>query len=147
MKASDKLISKLKEYEGLRLNAYKCPAGAWTIGYGHTKGVKQGDVITAQQAEQYLREDLYSFEQGVIVLAGQKKFSMTQGQFDALVDFAYNLGLGTLRSSTLVRRIAAGAGLEVIQAEFKKWVRAGGKVLPGLVRRREWEAQRYAETD
>jgi lysozyme len=145
MKSSEKLISHIKEFEGLRLTAYKCSAGVWTIGYGHTNGVKQGQTITAEKAEELLKEDLFSFEQGVIVLAGQKGFSTTQGQFDALVDFAYNLGLSALRSSTLVKRIAENASLSVIQAEFKKWVIAGGKVLPGLQRRREWEANRYAE--
>jgi lysozyme len=147
MKASDKLISKLKEYEGLRLNAYKCPAGVWTIGYGHTSGVNKGDVITASQAEALLREDLVKYENWVNGIAKSYGLEFTQGQFDALTDFVYNLGLGALKSSTLLKRICEGAKLEVIQAEFKKWVKAGGRVLPGLERRREWEAQRYAEED
>lgn len=141
MKASDLLINALKQFEGYRDTAYLDSASVATIGWGHTKGVKLGMKCTRSEAEQWLREDLAQVESYVNTI-GQVK---TQGQFDALVDFAYNLGLGNLKSSTLLRKIKAGAPTKEIQAEFRRWVYAGGKVLKGLVKRREWEAQRWAE--
>ena len=93
MRASYILISKLKEFEGLRLRAYKDSVGVWTIGYGHTRGVKAGQTITEKQAESLLRGDLLISEKYVNGLG----FSFSQGQFDALVDFAYNLGTDSLR--------------------------------------------------
>lgn len=141
MKASDLLINALKQFEGYRDTAYLDSASVATIGWGHTKGVKLGMKCTRSEAEQWLREDLAPVEAYVNTI-GQVK---TQGQFDALVDFAYNLGLGNLESSTLLRKIKAGAPVEDIQAQFRRWVYAKGKKLKGLVRRREWEAQRWAE--
>jgi lysozyme len=139
MRASEILIEALKGFEGCRLRAYKCPAGVWTIGYGHTKGVKEGQVITSAQAESLLRGDLRVYESGVEQLG----VPLTQCQFDALVDFAYNLGLDALRRSTLLTKIRLGASEAEIRKEFMRWVNAGGKRLPGLVRRREWEANRF----
>ena len=141
MRASEILIERIKEFEGVRLEAYKCPAGVWTIGAGHTKGVRQGQIITMHQAESLLKGDLLPCETFVNGLG----IGFTQGQFDALVDFAFNLGVGALRNSTLLKRIKAKDSLESIQAEFRKWVYAGGKKLPGLVKRREWESKRFAE--
>ena len=141
MKASDLLIGKIKEFEGFSSTAYTCPAGKATIGHGHTRGVKITDRCTRSEAERWLREDLAPVEAYVNKI-GQVK---TQGQFDALVDFAYNLGLGKLESSTLLRKIKAGAPVAEIQAQFRRWVYAKGKVLKGLVKRREWEARRFAE--
>lgn len=139
MKVSEIMIQAMKRFEGCRLTAYKCPAGVWTIGYGHTAGVKSGDKISQRQADAWLREDLASFERGVERLCA----GLTQGQFDALVDFAYNLGLGNLKSSTLLRKIKAGASETEIRYQFSRWNKAGGKVLPGLVKRRAWEADRF----
>lgn len=139
MRASDVLIEALKGFEGCRLRAYKCPAGVWTIGYGHTRGVKEGQVITPAQAESLLRGDLRVYEGGVERLG----VPLTQGRFDALVDFAYNLGLDALGRSTLLTKIRLGAGEEEIRGEFMRWVNAGGRRLPGLVRRRKWEADRF----
>lgn len=141
MRASDALVEKLKEFEGLRLRAYRCPAGVWTIGHGHTRGVRQGQVITAAQAETLLRGDLLPVERHV----GGLGVCRTQGQFDALCDFAFNLGTAALDGSTLLAKIRAGASVAEIQRQFRKWVYGGGKVLPGLVRRREWDARRWAE--
>ena len=141
MKASDILIEKVKEFEGLRLTSYKDSAGVWTIGYGHTRGVKAGQSITEKQADSLLRGDLLTAENYVNGL----KLNLTQGQFDALVDFCYNLGAGNLAGSTLLAKIRAKAPTEEIQAQFKRWVYAKGKKLKGLVRRREWEASRWAE--
>lgn len=141
MKASDKLIAAIKRFEGCKLSAYTDAKGVWTIGYGHTLGVKKGDHITLYQAEQYLREDLVRFEKAANGCGRIK----TQGQFDAIVDFCYNCGIGNFEKSTLKRYIAAGKATWEIQEEFLKWVNAGGKKLGGLVTRRIWEANRYAE--
>lgn len=141
-KASEILISKTKEFEGCRLTAYKCPAGVWTIGHGHTKGVRPGQSITRYKADELLRGDLSPCETYVNNL----KVCETQGQFDALVDFCFNLGCGNLGRSTLLRKIRHGHVTEAeIRKEFGKWVKAGGKTLQGLVKRRQWEADRYFE--
>jgi lysozyme len=140
MKSSELLISKIIEFEGLRLTAYKCAAGVPTIGIGHTKGVSLDMKITEEQAMQYLHEDLQIFEAYV----NQLDICKTQGQFDALVDFAFNLGTGALGSSTLLKKMKQGAPTKDIQAEFIRWNKADGKILPGLTKRRQWEAERYA---
>ena len=141
MEASDLLIKKITEFEGFSNTAYRCPAGKWTCGIGHTSGVTATTTCTRKEAEQWLKEDLAPVEAYVNTIEQVR----TQGQFDALVDFAYNLGLGNLKSSTLLRKIKEGAPTGDIQEQFRRWVYAGGKKLKGLVRRREWEAQRWAE--
>ena len=141
MKASELLVGKLKEFEGFSNTAYKCAAGVWTCGYGTTKGITPTTRCTRAEAEQWLLRDLAPVEAYVNTIPEVN----TQGKYDALVDFAYNLGLGNLKQSTLLRKIKEGASTEDIQEQFRRWVYAGGKVLKGLVRRREWEAQRWAE--
>lgn len=138
MKVSHETFEKIKMFEGCRLKAYKCSAGVWTIGYGHTMGVKEGMTITQQQADDMLLEDLRFFEEEVAKL-GQ----WTQNQFDALVDFSFNLGIGNLKKSTLLKKIRAGANAETIAAEFFRWVHAGGRAQPGLMIRRLWDAKKY----
>lgn len=141
-RASDTLIGKLKEFEGLRLVAYKpTKAERWyTIGYGHSAGdVRAGMRITEEKTEELLRRDLYFVEKFV---NGIPKVQ-TQGQFDALVSFAYNVGVGNLKRSTLLKKIMHEAPTAEIQREFMKWVYSGGKQLAGLVKRRRWEAERY----
>lgn len=144
LRASDTLISKLKEFEGLRLVAYK-PTKAerwWTIGYGHSAGdVKAGMRITEEKAEELLKRDLFFVEK---FLNGIPKVK-TQGQFDALVSFTYNVGVGKLKRSTLLKKIMHDAPTAEIQGEFMRWVYSGGKQLAGLVTRRRWEASRWAE--
>jgi lysozyme len=132
-------LALIKRSEGLRLKAYRCPAGVATIGYGSTGNhVAMGMTITEAEAEALLRKDLERFERGVVAMAGE----MTPGQFSALVSFAFNLGLGALQKSTLLKKHLAGdhAGAA---AEFAKWNKAGGRVLPGLVTRRADEADLY----
>lgn len=139
MKASYILIAKIKEFEGFRSQAYKCPAGVWTIGYGHTADVKPGDKISEAEAERLLRKDLIHYEAFVESL----NVSQKQEKFDALVDFAYNLGCAALEGSTLLKKIRACRPDKEIRAEFMRWVYSGKRKLPGLVTRRQWEADRY----
>jgi lysozyme len=120
--------------EGCRLVAYKCPAGIWTIGYGHTGDVKQGDKITQHQAETILEYDLERFE----VAVGKLCPNANGNQFSALVSFSFNVGIEALKKSTLLRKFLAGAPLSAAD-EFGKWVNGGGKRLPGLVKRRAAE--------
>lgn len=126
-------------HEGLRLEAYLCPAGVWTIGYGHTKGAKPGMTITRQRAEALLKEDLLTAENTV----NRLYLKLNQNQFDALVSFVFNVGSGNFLRSTLLKKIQANANDPAIAAEFNKWNRGGGRVLPGLVKRRQQEAELY----
>ena len=142
-KASDKLKSKMVDFEGFRLEAYKCPAGKWTIGIGHTRGVRQGQRINEAQAWQLLNDDLQECEQSV----NQLQVCQTQGQFDALVDFTFNLGAAKLAKSTLLAKIRMGASEKEIRKEFSRWVYANKVKLAGLVKRRQWEADRYFEEE
>lgn len=137
MRASDILIEAIKGFEGFRAEAYKCPAGVWTIGYGHTGGVKKGQRVSPARAEELLLADLRSAEESVSRLGVAK----TQGQYDALVDLTYNCG--DMSKSTLVRKIREGAGKDEITKEFMRWVHSDGKVLPGLMKRRAWDADRF----
>ena len=145
MKASKKLINAVKGFEGLRLKTYYDATGVATIGWGHTRGVKIGQVITEAEAERLLEQDLWEAGRFASTIPELN----TQGRYDAVVDF--NLGVGSFKRSTLYRHIIHHAPDKIVQAEFRKWVYAtdsktGKKVkLPGLVKRREWEAQRWAE--
>ena len=144
MRVSDICFGKLKEFEGLRTEAYYDAAGVLTIGYGHTgHDVRPGDVISKYWAEHLLKADLYDVEKAVESLG----VARTQGQFDALVSFAFNLGFYKLKTSTLLKTIQEGGSVRAIKKEFKRWVYAGGKVQPGLFKRREWEAKRFFEPD
>ena len=144
MRASEVLIEKIKEFEGLRLEAYLDEGGVPTIGYGHTGAdVIMGDRISAYWANHLLKADLYDVELAVDLLG----VARTQGQFDALVSFAYNLGIGRLQRSTLLKVIREGGSKRAITKEFKRWVYADGKRLPGLVKRREWEAERFLTSE
>lgn len=141
MRASSTLIAAIKKFEGVRLTAYQDSVGVWTIGFGHTAGVKKGDKITEYQAEQFLREDLKKFE----AVADKCKRITTQGRYDAILDFIYNLGPTKWNSSTLKKYIECGKATWEIQEQFLRWVNAGDKKLGGLVTRRIWEANRFNE--
>lgn len=141
MMVTDLLIHKLMEMEGLRLDAYVDAAGVWTIGYGHTKNVRQGDKISEYWAKELLMQDVAEVEREVKALGVAK----TQGQFDALVSFAFNLGIGNLKRSTLLKCIREGRSMREIKRQFMRWVVAGGKRLKGLERRRAWEVKRFFE--
>lgn len=141
MKVSKNLMTQLMVMEGLSLEAYEDCAGVPTIGYGHTKNVKMGDRISKYWAKELLKDDVREVEQQVQEL----NVAQTQGQFDALVSFTFNLGIGRLKSSTLLKVIREGGSKSAIKKEFKRWVYAGGKRLRGLELRREWEAKRFFE--
>jgi lysozyme len=141
-------LAIVKEFEGLRLKAYKCPAAVWTVGYGHTSAagapnVTPDLVITKEDAEEILARDMEQYEDGVRKYV---KVGLTQGQFDALVDFAYNAGVGALAKSTLLKKVNAGK-FDEVPAEFMKWTKGGGKELPGLVRRRRAEVKLWRGMD
>lgn len=140
MQTSDKGIALIKQFEGCKLTAYQDSVGVWTIGYGWTqpvdgKPIRAGMTIKQETAERLLKTGLVSYESGVSRLV---KVGLTQGQFDALVSFTYNLGSRSLSTSTLLRKLNAGDYAGAAD-EFLRWNKAGGKVLNGLTRRREAE--------
>ena len=150
MKASGTLVEMIKRFEGFSGKAYKADRSEkyFTIGFGHYGAdVRPAMTITKDAATELLRKDLKGFEAYVTGL----QVARNQFEFDALVDFAYNLGTGALGGSTLLRRIKernnaaveTAAHKEAIRREFLRWVNCGGKRLPGLVKRREWEAERF----
>ena len=131
----------LKFFEGCRLTAYQDSVGVWTIGYGHTKGVFEGMSITQEEAEQMLLTELEEYEGYV------EKYvtvPLTQNQFDALVVWVYNLGPTNFRNSTLLKELNSG-NYTAAGKEITRWNKAGGKVLAGLVKRREAEAELFNE--
>ncbi|MGK4197935.1 lysozyme [Fusobacterium sp. HC1336] len=142
MKISDKGIEFLiKEEGGIKLKAYKCQAGIWTIGVGHTgKGVKEGMEITKEKAIELLKGDLRRFEN---VVNKSIKVTLKQHEFDALISLAFNIGASAFSKSTLVKRINAGSDMKDVEEAWKMWRKGGGKVLPILVRRREREVKMY----
>lgn len=136
MNISQKGIDLIKNFEGCRLASYKCPAGVWTIGYGHTGvDVKPGHVISQEQAEKYLKMDLIVHTNNVSMLV---KVPLNQNQFDALVSFEFNVGYGAFKNSTLLRLLNQGKYTDAAN-QFGRWVYAGKTVLPGLVKRRAAE--------
>lgn len=136
-------LQLIKDFEGLKLFAYRCPAGVPTIGYGHTKGVKMGQAITQKQADDYLVEDIAPIER----LLNKLGVNFRQEQFDALVSWIFNLGAGNFQNSTLLKKICADASDEDITSQIIKWVNAGGKPLPGLKKRRVAEANMFVGYD
>lgn len=129
----------IKEFEGLRLDAYRCPAGVPTIGWGHTKGVKMGQKITIQQAEDMLVEDIAPCERILNALG----INFRQEQFDALASWLFNLGETNFKGSTLLKRIAADASDEDITDQIIRWDKAAGRPMTGLMRRRCMEANLF----
>lgn len=129
----------IKEFEGFRAEAYLCPAGIWTVGYGTTKingnKVKSGMKITTDEADMFLEQDLKSFEDSINRLVSVE---LTQNQFDALVAFVYNVGAGNFETSTLLKKLNAGLFEEAAE-QFLRWDKAKGKTLAGLTRRRKAE--------
>ncbi len=136
MEISEEGIELIKKFEGCRLKAYKDAVGVWTIGYGHTKEVKEGMEITAKEAEQMLLEELKEYCNYVNKAV---KAPLEPNQFDALVSWTYNLGPSNLNESTMLK-VLNKEDYKQVPSEIKRWNKAGGKTLEGLVRRREAEA-------
>ena len=141
MNVSQNCVELIKYFEGFEDTAYLCPANVWTIGYGRTRNVKEGDKITEVQAERDLLEELEEFKHQVL---NSVKVELKQNELDALTSWTYNLGVGNLKSSTLLKKLNAGNKSEV-PAEMIRWNKANGKVLAGLTKRREAEAELWAK--
>lgn len=142
MNISNAGIAAIKEYEGVRLEAYRDSVGIPTIGVGHIKGVHMGDKITDAQADSMLRADLQEAEEAVQALVA---VPLTQNQYDSLVSFVFNLGRGALSGSTLLRLLNQGK-YQQAAAEFPRWSNAGGHLIPGLVKRRMAERRMFETT-
>ena len=135
----------IRKFEGLKLTAYLCPANVWTIGYGSTfyengSKVQQGDKITLDRADRLLLEMVKRFE---ISVKGLVKSNINDNQLGSLTSFAFNVGTSALSKSTLLKKVNANPDDPTIRNEFMRWTKAGGKVLKGLVTRRESEANLY----
>jgi lysozyme len=148
MKISRAAINLIKKYEGLRLNAYRCSAGVWTIGYGHTSAagapeVTPGMKISKQEAEDIFEKDIQQFAKGVENLI---KVSVSPNQFGAMVSLAFNIGLSAFKKSSVLRFVNQKRFDDAADA-FLLWNKAKGKVLKGLVRRRAEEAELFSSTD
>lgn len=143
MRTSKNGFELICRYEGFRKEAYRCPAGVWTIGYGHTgPEVCSGLTTTREEALQWLKRDVAWAEKAV----NAEGLSLNQDQFDALVSFVFNVGAGNFRSSTLLKKIRENPCSPEIRTEFARWNKAKGSVLPGLVLRRKEEAELYFNT-
>ena len=136
MKTSGIGIELIKEFEGCRQVAYQDSVGVWTIGYGHTKDVYEGQLVIKKTCETMLAEDLEEFEDYV---ESYVKVELSQNQFDALVAWTFNLGPGNLSESTMLKKLNEG-DYDAGPDEMRRWNKAGGEVLNGLVRRRDPEA-------
>lgn len=141
MTISQRGINLIKKYEGLKLKAYICSGGKLTIGYGHTKGVKEGQIITEKEAIELLKKDIRYFELWVEKLID---VPLNQNQFDSLVSFTYNLGEGALKGSTLRKFLNQGR-YDRVPEQFLRWNKSKGKILTGLVKRRDEESKLFAE--
>jgi lysozyme len=128
-----------EQFEGVRLAAYQDQVGRWTIGYGHTLGVQPGDTCTQSQAEAWLQEDI---QWATRVVDAMVKVPLTQNEFDALVDFTFNLGSGSFEHSQLLALVNQGDFANAAN-EFQKWDHAGGQVVAGLLRRRVAEQEEF----
>ena len=142
MRISEEGKQLIRDFEGLRLSAYRDAVGVLTIGYGHTRGVRPGQTITHREAELLLSADLEPIERQLTADLGED--GVLQCQFDALCSFCFNLGIGAYMRSTLRKYVKAGRDADA-DKEFGKWVHAGGKVLPGLVTRRAAERKMFLQ--
>ena len=136
MKISEEGKALIKKFEGCELTAYQDAVDVWTIGYGHTKKVCQGDCITQEEADQMLEDELIEYEDYVNDMV---TVDLQQNEFDSLVAWTYNLGPSNLKSSTMLKEINA-KNFSRVPSEMRRWNKAGGKTLDGLIRRREAES-------
>ena len=143
MQISQEGIALIKKFEGCELEAYKCAAGVWTIGYGSTKGVEEGNIITQEEADNLLLEEMHEYEGYINDMV---TVDLKQNEFDSLVSWVFNLGPSNLSSSTLLSRLNNKVWDDVPN-QIKRWNKAGGQVRQGLVRRREAEALLFQGKD
>ena len=143
MQISTEGISLIKKFEGCELESYQCAAGVWTIGFGSTHNIEEGMNISKDRAEELLLEDIAEFEESVLESVDMP---MSQHQFDALVSWTFNLGPSNLKASTMLKVLNKG-DYEDVPEQIKRWNKAGGKVLDGLIRRREAEALLFSGED
>jgi lysozyme len=139
--AFEQLISAIKRFEGCRLRAYKCPAGVWTIGYGETLGVKEGDVWTQEQADARLKQRVFGFMQGVVKRCPKLLLEPLE-RWIACTDLAYNIGTGAFGASSVCRHTTRGE-FDAAARAFLLWNKAGGRVLKGLTVRRQWDKSTF----
>ena len=140
MNVSENGIKLIKQFEGLRTQAYKpTPNDVWTIGYGHTHGVKKGDTITMEKATEYLKQDIQVYENAINTLV---KVQLTQNQFDALVSFVFNIGVGAFKNSTMLKFLNANH-IPLAAGQFDRWNKQKGVVLEGLTARRKAEKELF----
>jgi len=139
MKASQQAYNLIREFEGLRLQAYQCPSGIWTIGYGHTTNVAPNTVISQLQANLLLQEDVAQCERTL----NRYNLALTQNMYDALISFIFNVGAGNFHRSALLSKIKVNSYDSSITDEFLKWIHSKGKPLAGLQRRRMAEMKLY----
>lgn len=138
----DRLLELIRTLEGLRLEAYQCSAGVWTIGYGHTKGVRKGSKCTLEQAEKWLAEEVAELRAKVVEVLPE---GVEDNKIDALTSFAYNVGLEALKTSTLLQIVKEDSNDLRIVKQFSRWKRADGVIVIGLLRRRRKECDLYFE--
>ena len=136
MEISQEGLSLIKKFEGCKLQSYKCAAGVWTIGYGSTNGIEEGMEISQERADMLLLEDVEVFEKAVNELV---EVPLEQNQFDSLISWTFNLRPTNLKNSTLLK-VLNNKNYDEVPTQIKRWNKAGGKVLQGLIRRREAEA-------
>ncbi len=136
-------LSLIKKFEGCELKAYRCAANVLTIGYGTIKNVTEGMEITQEEAETLLQEEMHEYEGYINDMV---KVPLEQHQFDAMVSWVFNLGSGNLSSSTLLKKLN-NSEYDEVPAQIRRWNKAGGKVLDGLIRRREAEALMFMNQD
>lgn len=137
---TEKTLEFISQWEGFSAKAYwDAPGKVWTCGYGHTRQVTKDTTCTKAKAREWMKADCAA----IVRFLDAEDLNITQQQFDALVDFAYNVGLGNLRKSTLLRLVRHSSPKEAVMDEFRKWTKAGGKVMKGLAIRREGEAMLY----
>mgnify|MGYP003638022248 CR=1 FL=1 len=143
MKISSEGIELIKKFEGCETTAYQDSVGVWTIGFGHTKGVQEGQSCSMQDAETMLSEEMDEYEGYINSMVD---VDLNQNEFDSLVAWVYNLGPTNLRESTLLKILNAG-DKDGIPEQINRWNRAGGKILQGLVRRRQAESLMFQNMD
>lgn len=139
MTASPYAYLIIMQFEGLRLRSYQCQAGIWTIGYGHTQGVHQGQTITRQQAEEYLKADVAKTEH----IINLRHLTLNQNQYDALVSLVFNIGPANFAQSTLLKKLKANPNDPTIPDEIRRWIYVNKQPSEGLIRRRDQEAKLY----